>query len=50
MHAGAPPGTRTGAYTQAQFHLIPDAGHAFDEPSILARLIQATDTYAANPA
>ena len=38
------------AWPQAQFHLIPDAGHAFDEPGILARLIQATDTYAANPA
>ena len=34
------------AWPQAVFHLVPDAGHAFDEPGILARLIEATDTYA----
>ncbi|WP_019937854.1 prolyl aminopeptidase [Bordetella sp. FB-8] len=34
------------AWPQAVFHLVPDAGHAFDEPGILARLIQATNTYA----
>ena len=34
------------AWPQAAFHLVPDAGHAFDEPGILARLIEATDTYA----
>ena len=34
------------AWPQAVFHLVPDAGHAFDEPGTLARLIEATDTYA----
>src|SRR6185437_5032231 len=34
------------AWPQAVFHLVPDAGHAFAEPGILARLIEATDTYA----
>lgn len=34
------------AWPQADFHLVPDAGHAFDEPGILARLIEATDRYA----
>lgn len=34
------------AWPQADFHLIPDAGHAFDEPGILAQLIAATDRYA----
>jgi proline iminopeptidase len=34
------------AWPQAQFHLVPDAGHAFDEPGTLARLIAATDAYA----
>ncbi len=36
------------AWPQADFHLIPDAGHAFDEPGILAQLIAATDRYASN--
>jgi len=34
------------AWPQADFHLVPDAGHAFDEPGTLARLIEATDRYA----
>lgn len=34
------------AWPQADFHLIPDAGHAFDEPGILTQLIAATDRYA----
>lgn len=34
------------AWPQAQFHLVPDAGHAFDEPGTLARLISTTNTYA----
>jgi proline iminopeptidase len=38
------------AWPQAQFHLIPDAGHAFSEPGILDRLIRATDAYAQSPA
>ncbi len=33
------------AWPQAEFHLIPDAGHAFDEPGILARLLAATDKF-----
>jgi proline iminopeptidase len=34
------------AWPEAEFHLVPDAGHAFDEPGTLARLIAATDGYA----
>ncbi len=34
------------AWPRADFHLVPDAGHAFDEPGILARLLAATDHYA----
>ena len=34
------------AWPQAEFHLIPDAGHAFKEPGILDRLIRATDRFA----
>ncbi len=33
------------AWPQAEFHLVPDAGHAFDEPGILARLLAATDRF-----
>ncbi|ARP89135.1 prolyl aminopeptidase [Bordetella genomosp. 9] len=35
------------AWPEAQFHVVPDAGHAFDEPGILSRLIEATNRYAA---
>lgn len=34
------------AWPQATFHMVPDAGHAFDEPGTLACLIAATDAYA----
>ncbi|MBW8481151.1 prolyl aminopeptidase [Actinomadura parmotrematis] len=34
------------AWPEAEFHLVPDAGHAFDEPGILHRLIEATDRFA----
>lgn len=34
------------AFPEAQFQLIPDAGHAFNEPGILAVLIKATDSFA----
>ncbi|MGX5659755.1 prolyl aminopeptidase [Castellaniella ginsengisoli] len=34
------------AWPQAEFHMIPDAGHAFDEPGILKQLLAATDRYA----
>ena len=34
------------AWPQAEFHPIPDAGHAFREPGILDRLIRATDAFA----
>jgi len=34
------------AWPQAEFHLIPDAGHAYNEPGILDRLIRATDGFA----
>jgi proline iminopeptidase len=33
------------AWPQAQFHIVDDAGHAFDEPGILARLLVATDEF-----
>jgi proline iminopeptidase len=35
------------AWPRAEFHLIPDAGHAYKEPGILDRLIRATDAFAA---
>ena len=35
------------AWPEAEFHLIPDAGHAFKEPGILAQLIRATDRFCA---
>lgn len=35
-----------GAWPQADFRMIPDAGHAFDEPGILDALIEATDRFA----
>ncbi len=34
------------AWPEADFHLVADAGHAFNEPGILARLIAATDRFA----
>ncbi len=34
------------AWPEAAFHLVPDAGHAFKEPGILARLLQATERFA----
>jgi len=34
------------AWPQADFHMVPDAGHAFNEPGILDRLIEATDRFA----
>ena len=34
------------AWPEADFHLVPDAGHAFDEPGILAHLLDATDRFA----
>ncbi|WP_243395576.1 prolyl aminopeptidase [Sphingomonas oleivorans] len=37
------------AWPEAEFHLVPDAGHAFNEPGILDRLIRATDAFAADP-
>jgi len=33
------------AWPEAELHIVPDAGHAFDEPGILHRLIQATDRF-----
>ena len=33
------------AMPHAEFHLIPDAGHAFNEPGILAALLKATDKF-----
>jgi proline iminopeptidase len=34
------------AWPEADFTMIPDAGHAFDEPGILDALIEATDRFA----
>jgi proline iminopeptidase len=34
------------AWPRARFEIVPDAGHAFDEPGILDRLIRATDAFA----
>lgn len=33
------------AWPEAEFHLVGDAGHAFNEPGILHRLIEATDRF-----
>ncbi len=35
------------AWPEAEFRMIADAGHAFDEPGILDALIRATDRFAA---
>ncbi|MBR8741145.1 prolyl aminopeptidase [Nocardiopsis sp. MG754419] len=35
------------AWPEAEFHVVDDAGHAFSEPGILDRLIEATDRFAA---
>lgn len=34
------------ALPEANFHIIPDAGHAFDEPGIADRLVRTTTAYA----
>ncbi|MCD0450726.1 prolyl aminopeptidase [Actinocorallia sp. API 0066] len=34
------------AWPEADFHLVDGAGHAFDEPGVLDRLIAATDAFA----
>lgn len=36
------------ALPEADFHIVPDAGHAFDEPGIADRLVRVTDAYAAS--
>jgi proline iminopeptidase len=33
------------AWPEAEFVMVPDAGHAFDEPGILTALIEATDRF-----
>jgi proline iminopeptidase len=38
------------AWPEADFQVVPDAGHAYDEPGILTRLIEATDRFADNGA
>jgi proline iminopeptidase len=35
------------AWPQAEFHMVADAGHAFNEPGILRQLLAATDRFAA---
>ncbi|MGB7543743.1 MAG: prolyl aminopeptidase, partial [Burkholderiales bacterium] len=34
------------AWPQAEFHIVPEAGHASSEPGILRRLVAATDAFA----
>ena len=34
------------AWPEAAFHVVPDAGHAYDEPGTLHQLIEATDRFA----
>lgn len=34
------------AWPEAAFHLVDDAGHAYNEPGILSRLLDATDRFA----
>ena len=34
------------AWPEAELHIVPDSGHAFDEPGTLDRLIRATDQFA----
>jgi proline iminopeptidase len=34
------------AWPQAEFVLVPDAGHAYNEPGILEALLNATDRFA----
>jgi proline iminopeptidase len=34
------------AWPRARLEIVPDAGHAFDEPGILDRLVRATDAFA----
>jgi proline iminopeptidase len=34
------------AWPQAEFHMVADAGHAYDEPGILAKLLAATQKFA----
>ena len=34
------------AWPQAEFHMVADAGHAFNEPGILKLLVEATDRFA----
>lgn len=38
------------AWPQADFHLVDAAGHAYSEPGILHRLVEATDRFAAGSA
>ncbi|CAM5556323.1 prolyl aminopeptidase [Eoetvoesiella caeni] len=37
------------AWPRAEFHLVDNAGHAFDEPGNLAQLLAATDKFAGQP-
>lgn len=38
------------AWPEAELVIVPDAGHAFDEPGILDALVTATDQFAGRPA
>lgn len=32
-------------WPEAEFHIVPDAGHSAKEPGIFSRLLDATDKY-----
>jgi proline iminopeptidase len=36
-------------WPEAEFHVIPDAGHSAGEPGIADALVRATDQYRTNP-
>jgi proline iminopeptidase len=36
------------AFPEAEFHIVPDAGHAADEPGTAALLVAATDRFRSN--
>jgi proline iminopeptidase len=49
--AACPPATAWDlhvAWPDAEFHIVEGAGHAYSEPGILNRLVQATDRFAGN--
>ena len=33
------------AWPEAEFHIVPDAGHSYSDPGILSRLVEAANKY-----